>query len=128
MSLLLLVGAGLFARTLTNLESVELGFDPDHLLLFDVNAAPASCVARPVIRSSPPAVSVIATTGAMSPGAGIASEAKKCSVPEMSPSLSSPCSRNVTPTAMRSASRPALGEVVGFRSLMCAFRRVFGQG
>ncbi|HEY1305718.1 MAG TPA: ABC transporter permease [Vicinamibacterales bacterium] len=41
MSLLLLVAAGLFARTLTNLQSVELGFDPDHLLLFDVNAAQA---------------------------------------------------------------------------------------
>jgi predicted permease len=39
MSLLLLVAAGLFARTLTNLQSVELGFDLDHLLLFDVNAA-----------------------------------------------------------------------------------------
>jgi len=39
MSLLLLVAAGLFVRTLTNLQSVELGFDPDHLLLFDVNAA-----------------------------------------------------------------------------------------
>jgi predicted permease len=39
MSLLLLVAAGLFARTLTNLQSIELGFDPDHLLLFDVNAA-----------------------------------------------------------------------------------------
>ena len=41
MSLLLLVAAGLFARTLTNLQSVELGFDPDHLLLFEVNAAQA---------------------------------------------------------------------------------------
>ena len=41
MSLLLLVAAGLFARTLTNLQSVELGFDPEHLLLFDVNAAQA---------------------------------------------------------------------------------------
>jgi len=39
MSLVLLVGAGLFARTLTNLQSVELGFDPHRLLLFDVNAA-----------------------------------------------------------------------------------------
>jgi predicted permease len=39
MSLLLLVAAGLFARTLTNLHSVTLGFDPDDLLLFDVNAA-----------------------------------------------------------------------------------------
>ena len=39
MSLVLLVGAGLFARTLANLQSVTLGFDPGDLLLFDVNAA-----------------------------------------------------------------------------------------
>jgi predicted permease len=39
MSLLLLVAAGLFVRTLANLRSVDLGFAPDHLLLFDVNAA-----------------------------------------------------------------------------------------
>jgi predicted permease len=41
MSLLLLVVAGLFARTLTNLESISLGFDSNNLLLFDVNAAQA---------------------------------------------------------------------------------------
>ena len=40
-SLLLLVGAGLFVRTLMNLESVHLGFNPDRLLLFDVNAQQA---------------------------------------------------------------------------------------
>ena len=37
-SLLLLVGAGLFVRTLSNLQSVPLGFDAEQLLLFDVNA------------------------------------------------------------------------------------------
>ena len=37
LSLLLLVGAGLFVRTLRNLQSVELGFNADHLLSFNVN-------------------------------------------------------------------------------------------
>jgi predicted permease len=36
LSLLLLVGAGLFLRTLQKLESVPLGFDREHLLLFSV--------------------------------------------------------------------------------------------
>jgi macrolide transport system ATP-binding/permease protein len=40
-SLLLLVAAGLFVRTLTKLNSVELGFHRDHLLLFSVNARQA---------------------------------------------------------------------------------------
>jgi predicted permease len=40
-SLLLLVGAGLFVRTLTNLQSSWLGFDRDNLLLFDVDAPQA---------------------------------------------------------------------------------------
>ena len=40
-SLLLLVGAGLFVRTLRNLQSVPLGFNGDGLLLFDVNAPQA---------------------------------------------------------------------------------------
>lgn len=37
LSLLLLVAAGLFVRTLANLNAVELGFNPDNLLLFEVN-------------------------------------------------------------------------------------------
>ncbi len=40
-SLLLLVGAGLFVRTLRNLQSIQLGFNKDSLLLFDVNAPQA---------------------------------------------------------------------------------------
>jgi predicted permease len=38
---LLLVGAGLFARTLANLQSIPLGFNPEHVLLFDINAPQA---------------------------------------------------------------------------------------
>jgi predicted permease len=37
-SLVLLVAAGLFVRTLSNLHSVALGFNRDNVLLFDVNA------------------------------------------------------------------------------------------
>jgi predicted permease len=37
LSLLLLVGAGLFLRTLLNLRHAEIGFNPEHILLFDVN-------------------------------------------------------------------------------------------
>jgi predicted permease len=40
-SLLLLIGAGLFVRTLRNLNSVELGFNREHVLLFNVNARQA---------------------------------------------------------------------------------------
>lgn len=38
LSLLLLVGAGLFVRTLSNLESIEAGFNRENVLLFEVNA------------------------------------------------------------------------------------------
>jgi predicted permease len=38
MSLLILVAAGLFVRTLSNLESINLGFNRNNVLLFDVNA------------------------------------------------------------------------------------------
>jgi predicted permease len=37
LSLLLLVGAGLFVRTLRNLESLGPGFPTDHLLTFEIN-------------------------------------------------------------------------------------------
>jgi macrolide transport system ATP-binding/permease protein len=37
-SLLMLVAAGLFVRTLTNLQSIELGFNRENLLLFNLNA------------------------------------------------------------------------------------------
>jgi predicted permease len=40
-SLLLLIGAGLFARTLRNLQAVELGFRPDHLLLVRIDPVSA---------------------------------------------------------------------------------------
>jgi macrolide transport system ATP-binding/permease protein len=41
LSLLLVVGAGLFVRTLTNLHSVNLGFNQENLLLFSVDAKQA---------------------------------------------------------------------------------------
>lgn len=37
LSLMLLVGAGLFSRTLSNLKSVNVGFVTDHLLTFQLN-------------------------------------------------------------------------------------------
>jgi predicted permease len=37
LSLLLLVGAGLFVRTLQNLRGVELGFNPENVLLFKID-------------------------------------------------------------------------------------------
>jgi predicted permease len=40
-SLLMLVAAGLFVRTLTNLQSIELGFNRDNLLLFQLDARKA---------------------------------------------------------------------------------------
>jgi macrolide transport system ATP-binding/permease protein len=41
LSLLLVVGAGLFVRTLSNLHSIELGFNEQNVLLFSVNARQA---------------------------------------------------------------------------------------
>jgi macrolide transport system ATP-binding/permease protein len=41
LSLLLVVGAGLFVRTLTNLHSVNLGFNQENLLLFSLDAKQA---------------------------------------------------------------------------------------
>jgi predicted permease len=40
-SLLMLVAAGLFVRTLSNLQSVQLGFNRENLLLFQMNARQA---------------------------------------------------------------------------------------
>jgi predicted permease len=40
-SLLLLVGAGLFVRTLSNLHSLEMGFQRENILLFKLNARQA---------------------------------------------------------------------------------------
>jgi macrolide transport system ATP-binding/permease protein len=37
-SLLMLVAAGLFVRTLSNLHSVQLGFNRENVLLFQLNA------------------------------------------------------------------------------------------
>jgi predicted permease len=37
MSLVLIIGAGLFVRTLQNLENVDVGFDSHNLLMFNVN-------------------------------------------------------------------------------------------
>jgi macrolide transport system ATP-binding/permease protein len=39
--MLLLVGAGLFAQTLAKLQSVPLGYNPENVLLFDINAPQA---------------------------------------------------------------------------------------
>ena len=41
LSLLLVFGAGLFVRTLSNIHSVELGFNQENLLLFSLNARQA---------------------------------------------------------------------------------------
>jgi predicted permease len=41
LSLLMLVAAGLFVRTLTNLESIQLGFNRENLLLFQLDARKA---------------------------------------------------------------------------------------
>jgi predicted permease len=40
-SVLILVAAGLFGRTLSNLQSVQLGFNREHVLLFQLNAQQA---------------------------------------------------------------------------------------
>ncbi|OFW47194.1 MAG: multidrug ABC transporter substrate-binding protein [Acidobacteria bacterium RIFCSPLOWO2_12_FULL_67_14b] len=39
--MLLLVGAGLFVQTLSNLQSIPLGFNPENVLLFELNAPQA---------------------------------------------------------------------------------------
>ncbi len=45
LSLVLLVGAGLFIRTLRNLEHVDIGYNREQLLLFSVNAAATGATA-----------------------------------------------------------------------------------
>jgi predicted permease len=44
LSLVLLVGAGLFVRTLRNLQSIDVGFNREQLLLFQVNARSAGAM------------------------------------------------------------------------------------
>ena len=39
MSLVLLVGAGLFLKTLSNLRGVDVGFNPEQVLLFQLDSA-----------------------------------------------------------------------------------------
>jgi predicted permease len=46
LSLLLLVGAGLFVRTLINLRTAEIGFNPEHILLFDLHPPRSSYPAQ----------------------------------------------------------------------------------
>jgi predicted permease len=42
LSLLLLIGAGLFLRTLINLRGTAIGFNPEHILLFDLHPSRAA--------------------------------------------------------------------------------------
>ncbi len=49
-SLLLLVGANLFVRTLSNLNSIALGFNADRVLLFTVNAQQAGYKGDALVR------------------------------------------------------------------------------
>ncbi len=46
LSMLLLVGAGLFARTLVNLRDIDAGFNTEHLLVFNLDAAKAGYEGR----------------------------------------------------------------------------------
>ena len=46
LSMMLLIGAGLFVRTVRNLLHVQLGFDPNHVLLFEI-ALPAKSYPKP---------------------------------------------------------------------------------
>jgi predicted permease len=49
-SLLLVVAAGLFLRTLANLHSIQAGFNRENLLLFSLNARPAGYKGAPLAR------------------------------------------------------------------------------
>ncbi len=55
LSLLLLVGAGLFLRSLRNLQNQDYGFERNHLLLAGFDAPLAGIPAKPDARSSPAA-------------------------------------------------------------------------
>jgi predicted permease len=49
LSFLLLMGAGLFVRTLSKLQSIELGFNPNNLLIFEINTLQAGYKHAPSI-------------------------------------------------------------------------------
>ena len=55
--MLLLTGAGLFVRTLSNLQSIPLGFNRDNLLLFELNAPQAGYPRSRAPRRSTPTCS-----------------------------------------------------------------------
>jgi macrolide transport system ATP-binding/permease protein len=50
LSLLLVVAAGLFVHTLSNLRSIQLGFNRENVLLFNLNARPAGYKGAPLAR------------------------------------------------------------------------------
>ena len=57
LSVLLLIGAGLFIQTLSNLASVGLGFQPDRVLLFTIDPPRQKILRRAAERRSRPAAS-----------------------------------------------------------------------
>jgi predicted permease len=70
LSLVLVVGTGLFVRTLTHLSAVTLGFDPEHVVIATVSASTISAEERP--RFFDRLVRQIATVpGVMAVGGGV---------------------------------------------------------
>jgi hypothetical protein len=59
-SLLLIVGAGMFVRTISNLRSVETGFATDHLLAFDLDPMLAGYKGKDVVPVEQRALDAIA--------------------------------------------------------------------